>query len=170
MIVRLRENDRPVVSARDLNHPMCPGSGRYPVVPLNVHGLPGSDGDDRERVIISTDTASDVDSDDVPVGRVRSFNLATVRFAVKRVFDDVNVGQDFFTIVSAFAVKKAVVKARRIFSPELVISCSGDRGRGDTMRVVPGLSRTRSRARVLPSSARSRAPGRGTSDARTTNV
>ncbi len=122
MIVRLRQNDRPVVSARDLNHPMRPCRGRYAVVPLNVYGLPGSDGDDRERVIISTDTASDVDSDDVPIGRVRSFNLSTVRFAVKRVFDDMNVGQDFFTVVSAFTVKKAVVQARRIFSSELMIA------------------------------------------------
>ena len=91
VVVRLGEYERLIVSARNLNHDVRPLRRRRPIVSTDKHGLPGRDRDDAQRRPVAADTARDVDADDIPVVRVRRFELATARRADCRVVYDVDI-------------------------------------------------------------------------------
>ncbi len=108
MVIGLREDESAVVSARDLDNPMSPGGRRDSVVPLDVYGLTGRYGDDRERVIIAASPAADIDSHHIAVAGVRRLDLPAVLVPVHIVFDDVDLRAPFLSIISAFTVDEAV--------------------------------------------------------------
>jgi hypothetical protein len=119
MVVRLRENKRGVIPARDLNDAVRPCGRGLRIRALHIDRLSRRHRHNAYSREVASDSSSDVDSHYIAVGPVRSLQLAAGLVSMEGMFDDVNVREERFFEVSSLTIEEAVVQTAGILAPEL---------------------------------------------------